>query len=1251
MTTVAAFIKTSVVKLDTMDTIELAQVLLALLFAWLEFLVFFNAIGNEKEYWLEVVKSRRRIASGTDVESQRDANTSTTEDAGTGGSGSGDSGAMVVDETTPLLANIIASTTSRTPSPELKSRQEEAFAPRATTPDIKPAPTSTSPQDAIEEDPTTLRASTETKSSGPEPAPPKATESPPTPPPEPQENENALQFYLPDPMSSSSVILDPETLNNSAAPTFIERTFTPSAALAIPPISVPMTVGSAPLLSPIAMVVGDGDMIRSYESLGVAGVVASPEVAPGIAVGELRRTLMEEAFFGGGGEAVEIFSGTEVTTTPLGGTVQLDGLKAVVDFSPKIVTPVSPLSEPKKGFHIHGGGVWDAVWKMWNAEYDGAEEILRNGGRHRVLPRYALHLAEMSMLIEVGTGREEDKMRVLEHARAAEGVCARILESRDEFDTAFSTFLSLSEQDRPKSPLTSEQDAYWAKLFRFDTEICHADALLLYGAFQIMTGKEIKGAFNLRKAWKLYTKLAGEVAKMNGKKEAQPLALCVGFGVALFQLMMSIVPPTFSSVLKAIGFTVDREAGIKTLINVFRSRCVRAPMAAMVVLVDAAFTPFGLLRVPGWSERPRFKNGRGAAVDEDDEDEGGAYVEDKGEVEEWKRIGRGAEVRKVSDTVWPNGTFVRLMSSHLSRRLGAVDDAILSLHIALDGITPRSAFPAGLLFELGILKALKCEWDEARQIFERLWSVDPVLAATNSNSRGAPHPRRGGYLPSKHGPLARSRWPPDADAFEMRPIAGLMMVGCMRASVKGGDAATRSREKVRCLDVAKLVRAEIAGGVAGSGGGVKVKKTRPIKLSMGLLDWIIRRASVHPLLAHCVLYLKRDYAHLAMDGGVESLRRVLDDVRELTLMENATNRREGCEDGDGRGVVGLIEGTIGKYIGMMGGGGGIDARERLVGCLREAVTDVVWVVPHAGYEVAEWEAISGGLGGWGRAKEYLEMCLGKSAVVVVEGGDGEGEEVSEVPKEPPYAAIPPSEEEGGERRREGSAGISLSQGISTVVGIPNRIGAMLWGTVASPSGREGEAGEEGGSKERSIVRKASITTVTLLSMGKQVGGDGKKQRFDDEEDEEDGVMPSGAAPPTPLTERRLPSFARATREEPAPVATRERDAQRSGSKPGVVRSVGRYERFAMRDFWRRRCMVALEQAVREVERLKNVGESGENGSPFLKVGGTSSRTVGKAGDGEWLEIAGPEAEEESESEVTEETEITVGSAEDGGEMG
>ena len=77
----------------------------------------------------------------------------------------------------------------------------------------------------------------------------------------------------------------------------------------------------------------------------------------------------------------------------------------------------------------------------------------------------------------------------------------------------------------------------------------------------------VKAAWNFRKAWKYFSDCEAKVAAYEGgggdKVELEATAL---FGVGLFHLIISLLPPTVMRVAKWAGFAEgDREVAIQTL--------------------------------------------------------------------------------------------------------------------------------------------------------------------------------------------------------------------------------------------------------------------------------------------------------------------------------------------------------------------------------------------------------------------------------------------------------------------------------------------------------------------------------------------------------------------------------------------------------------------------------------------------------------------------------------------------------------
>eukprot|EP00899_Mesostigma_viride_P003930 jgi/Mesvir1/13538/Mv04544-RA.1 len=78
--------------------------------------------------------------------------------------------------------------------------------------------------------------------------------------------------------------------------------------------------------------------------------------------------------------------------------------------------------------------------------------------------------------------------------------------------------------------------------------------------------------------------------------EDAPAAAGVDFGLGFFNLIVSLAPPGFSSVIEIIGFSGDRELGLACLHSAAQKGAVRSPLALLLLLeyyvVLASFLPY-----------------------------------------------------------------------------------------------------------------------------------------------------------------------------------------------------------------------------------------------------------------------------------------------------------------------------------------------------------------------------------------------------------------------------------------------------------------------------------------------------------------------------------------------------------------------------------------------------------------------------------------------------------------------------------
>jgi hypothetical protein len=182
-------------------------------------------------------------------------------------------------------------------------------------------------------------------------------------------------------------------------------------------------------------------------------------------------------------------------------------------------------------------------------------------------------------------GHLKDREAVLERADATEQMTARILDTNSEFEASLQSFLHHIYPRRMDTPTQPVHPAL-RQNYRWDCMVARADALLFRAVLQMLSGgSEIKGAFNLRKSWKLYTKLLADtdldentclqrvserpksvrsswysnIGSFGGSTPAgeqvdldPDVCDAIVCGIGIFYFVLSIIPNSFLSVLKAI---------------------------------------------------------------------------------------------------------------------------------------------------------------------------------------------------------------------------------------------------------------------------------------------------------------------------------------------------------------------------------------------------------------------------------------------------------------------------------------------------------------------------------------------------------------------------------------------------------------------------------------------------------------------------------------------------------------------------
>lgn len=281
-----------------------------------------------------------------------------------------------------------------------------------------------------------------------------------------------------------------------------------------------------------------------------------------------------------------------------------------------------PPQSPTSPGRLHRG-VNDAVHMAWDNRYDEAEAILAE--RKDSNPRYALEFANLYLVKSLMSSTTEKREAMLDLFKAADGLASSakygqpmIESSSDEEDEDIARS---AEKDVDQSQMTEadkakieklkakqrekEKEAFKAKQkeaakagqtidqsWKLECDVIYADALIVRSLVQLQQNSYLKGGVNLRKAWGCYWALVQEMEK--DPNIPTELQMNIKYGCGCFYTYLALVPAGLMKLLSAIGFISDKELGEQYLTEVYQSRTIRSPFAALVLLTYYLFLPTGL---------------------------------------------------------------------------------------------------------------------------------------------------------------------------------------------------------------------------------------------------------------------------------------------------------------------------------------------------------------------------------------------------------------------------------------------------------------------------------------------------------------------------------------------------------------------------------------------------------------------------------------------------------------------------------
>jgi len=238
-------------------------------------------------------------------------------------------------------------------------------------------------------------------------------------------------------------------------------------------------------------------------------------------------------------------------------------------------TEPKPQVTSSDGIPLHDETVRRAVNLSWNSQVEETEALLRPTAA--TIPRHSLHLAELHWSASLISGNEKLMLQVLEQLNNTLKLTETILKNYPASCVKIGLLKPNSSADR----IQDLQD---------DLNIVLADANLLSAAIMVLTSKKIPGAWRVRKAWSIYSKLASRTKRPVCKE----LEGSVNFGCGLIMFGISWLPAVMVSICRVVGFQSDRIRGLALLQDACNEHGVRSPLASLVLLVFSLIIPHSL---------------------------------------------------------------------------------------------------------------------------------------------------------------------------------------------------------------------------------------------------------------------------------------------------------------------------------------------------------------------------------------------------------------------------------------------------------------------------------------------------------------------------------------------------------------------------------------------------------------------------------------------------------------------------------
>jgi tetratricopeptide (TPR) repeat protein len=117
------------------------------------------------------------------------------------------------------------------------------------------------------------------------------------------------------------------------------------------------------------------------------------------------------------------------------------------------------------------------------------------------------------------------------------------------------------------------------------SKVVRAEAYFLGSIIQLVQESYLKAAWNIRTSWNLYDSARKELESDYDGPDREQLLASIDFGIGMFNLIISLLPPGVLSVVEWIGFSGKRDLALELLTRSFESKTVRSPFSALFLLV------------------------------------------------------------------------------------------------------------------------------------------------------------------------------------------------------------------------------------------------------------------------------------------------------------------------------------------------------------------------------------------------------------------------------------------------------------------------------------------------------------------------------------------------------------------------------------------------------------------------------------------------------------------------------------------